>query len=64
MQLGGAARDLVRNLSYQEITVGGTLNGVMLDPVTYLTTQLAMHFAPLGEEVRLTAMSELVNFHR
>ena len=64
MQLGGAARDLVRNLSYQEITTGGILNGMAVDPVTYLTTQLAMHFAPWGEEVRLTAMSELMNFHR
>ena len=64
MQLGGAARELVRDLSYQEITNGGVINGVALDPVTYLTTQLATHFAPLGEEVRLSAMSELMSFHR
>ena len=35
-QLGGAARDLVRSLTYEEITQGGTLNGQHQDPVTYL----------------------------
>ena len=63
-QLRGAARELVQNFGYQAITNVGVINRVALDPVTYLTTQLATPFAPLGEAVRLSAMSELMSFHR
>ena len=64
LQLGGAARNLVRNMSYQDMTVGGMLDGVQVDPMTFLISHLAAHFAPLGEESRLTAMTELMQFQR
>lgn len=32
--------------------------------MTYLLGQLAIHFAPLGEEARMAAMSELMQFQR
>ena len=64
LQLGGAAREMVRNMSYQDITQGGLVGGAQADPVTFLLAQLAHHFAPLGEESRLQAMTELMSFHR
>ena len=62
--LHGTARDLTRGMTYQEITAGGVVNGRALDPVSYLLTQLAVRFAPLGEETRLAAMHELMSFQR
>ena len=64
LQLGGAARELARSMSYHDITQGGLINGTQVDPVTYLLTHLAHQLAPLGEEARLRAMGELMNFHR
>ena len=64
IQLGGSARELMRNLSLAEITQGGTINGVHVDPVTYLLSHLAAQYAPLGEESRLQAISELMQFTR
>ena len=64
LQLGGAARELARNMTFDQITNGGDVNGTHTDSVTYLLANLAQNFAPLGEEQRLTAMSELMSFHR
>ena len=63
-QLQGSARELARNMTFTDITTGGLVNGVQTGPVTFLLSHLAQHFAPLGEESRLTALSELMNFHR
>ena len=49
-------------LSWQEITQGGNVGGHQLSPVTFLLTQLAAHYAPFGEEQRITAMTELMSF--
>ena len=38
------------------------MQGVHQDPVTYLLSQLAADFAPLGKEARLAAMKELMSF--
>ena len=62
--LGGSARELARNLSDNEQTVGGDINGAHADPVTYLLYHLATQVAPLGEEARLQAMTELMAFNR
>ena len=64
LQLGGAARELARNLTYQQITQGGVVGGQAVDSVTYLLANLAQNFAPLGEEQRLQAMTELMTFNR
>ena len=52
------------SLSYNDITQGTIVNGIPVDPVTNLLSQLAAAFAPLGEEARIQAMSEIMSFHR
>ena len=64
LQLGGAARELARGMSYDQMTQGGLVAGQQTDAVTYLLANLAQNFAPLGEEQRLNAMSELMTFNR
>ena len=63
-RLGGSARELADALSWQELTQGGQVGGQQLDPVTFLLTQLAAHYAPFGEEQRVSGMTELMSFHR
>ena len=63
-ELRGEARRLGHSMSMDDITRGGQINGIHLDPVSYLLTTLAAHFAPLGEESRLQAMTELMSFSR
>jgi hypothetical protein len=36
MRLGGSARELVRSITPDEIMHGGQINGVQVDPVTYV----------------------------
>ena len=40
------------------------MNGAQADPVTFLLSMLAANFAPLGEEQRLQAIAELMQFRR
>jgi len=61
--LRGDAALLATNLSYIDLTQGGLVNGVHRGPVEYLLHQLASSFAPLGEEARMQAMTELMSFH-
>ena len=61
--LKGDAALLAGNLSYIDITQGGLVNGLHRGPVEYLLHQLASTFAPLGEEARMQAMTELMSFH-
>ncbi|CAE7581720.1 RE1 [Symbiodinium sp. CCMP2592] len=63
-QLGGAARDLARALTPAEVYNGGIVNGVQLDPVSYLLQGLQSKFAPLDEETRLGAAQDLLTFTR
>ena len=63
-QLGGAARELARSLTPNEVFNGGQINGVMLDPVSYLLHGLQQRFAPLDEENRLRAAQDLLSFTR
>mgnify|MGYP003324336561 CR=1 FL=1 len=63
-RLGGSARELADALSWQELTTGGVIGGQAMDPVTFLLTQLAAHYAPFGEERRVASMVELMSFHR
>ena len=64
LRLQGAAKELARTLTPQEITTGGIVNGVQLDPVSYIVLGLHARFAQLGEETRLVAMTEMLSFHR
>ena len=45
MRLGGAAREVSRMITPQEMINGGIRNGVQLDPVTYLLGALQVRFA-------------------
>ena len=63
-KLRGDAQVLGLSLSYKDITQGAMVNGIQVDPVTSLPSQPAAAFAPLGEEARIQAMSETMNFHR
>ena len=64
LQLGGAARELARSLTPNEVFNGGIVNGVLVDPVTYLLHGLQQRFAPLDEESRLRATQDLLSFQR
>ena len=43
---------------------GGPINGVQTDPLTYIMHLLAENYAQLGEEVRLSSLTELLSFQR
>ena len=64
LQLKGPARDLCRNMSFADMSQGGQVGGNQVDPVTFLLSHLSMNFAPLGEEQRLSAVTELMHFAR
>ena len=64
MRLGGAAREMARMITPQEMVQGGMRNGVQVDPVTYLLGARHARFAQLEEESRLTAMTEMLAFAR
>ena len=63
LHLSGAAKDLARTLTPNEILNGGISDGgVQLDPLSSLVVGLRARFAPLGEETRLQAMTDLLSF--
>ena len=64
MRLGGSARELVRSITPDEIMRGGQINGVQVDPVTYVVHGLQQRFALLDDEHRLAAMTQLLAFAR
>ena len=64
MRLTGAARDQARCITLQEITQGGVINGVQLDPVAYILAGLEMKFGQLRDEARIAAMTEFSAFSR
>ena len=64
MRLGGAARDVCRELSQNEILFGGVMNGQQLDPISYLVRGLQARFAKFTEETRLAALMEYLAFNR
>ena len=62
--LGGTAREMTRTITPQEFLVGGQVNGVQLDPVSYIIAGLHSQFAQLDEETRIQAMCEFLAFNR
>ena len=59
MALKGRAQRLIRQLSPQEIQHGGTIDGVQLDPVSYIFTVLAIQFTPLDDKSKVQTMAQL-----
>ena len=65
LRLHGDARESARaHLSYNEITVGGTVNGVHLDPLGYLMAGMELRYAQMSDETRLAAMQEYMSFQK
>ena len=64
MQLKGTAQEYVRTIPPMALINGGFVNGVQVDPLTFLLHSLSERFAALGEEVRLGAITELLCFAR
>ena len=64
LSLRGAAQQMLRFLSYEEKTQGELFNGVQADAVTYLIIRLGSRSTPLGEEQRLAATNQIMNFDR
>eukprot|EP00969_Alexandrium_andersonii_P056582 2494995-Alexandrium_andersonii.AAC.1 len=46
-------------ISVQELTNGGTIGGVPLDPMSYIVAGLQLRFAQLDDETRLVAATRL-----
>ncbi len=49
MRLGGAAREMARMMTPQEMTLGGVRNDIAVDPVTLLLSGLHSRSAALEE---------------
>ena len=64
MEPRGSAQEFAREIPPQIILQGGMVGGVMVDPLTYVVTHLAERFAVLGDESRISAMTELMMFQR
>ena len=64
MRLGGAAREMARMISPQEMMHGGQVNGQNVGPVPFLLGALHRRFSALEEESRLTSMTEMLAFAR
>ena len=63
-ELRGSAQEFAREIPPNIIIQGGMVDGIHVDPLTYVVTHLADRFAVLGEESRLAAMTELMTFSR
>ena len=64
MSLKGTAYEFCRTIPPMTLIHGGAINGHHVDPLTYIMHALAERFADLGEELRLTSITDLFNFSR
>ena len=64
LQLRGGAQELVRGLPPHAILQGGLINDVAVDPMTFLMHSLSERYSQLGEETRLEAITDIMNFRR
>ncbi|CAE7255900.1 unnamed protein product [Symbiodinium microadriaticum] len=64
MSLKGTAYEFCRTIPPMTLLHGGAINGHHVDPLTYVMHALAERFADLGEELRLTSITDLFNFAR
>ena len=64
MQLRGGARELTRDMPDDIVLRGIMINGQRVDGMTYIMNILAERYAQLGEETRLKAIRELMEFDK
>ena len=62
--LRGGARELTRDLPDNIILQAGMPNGNRVDGMTYIMNLLGERYGQLGEESRLRAIKDLVEFDR
>ena len=62
LQLRGSARVLADTIPPDALIHGVIVNGAQIDPMTNLMHRLAERFAPLGEEMQLSAFSDFMEF--
>ena len=60
--LRGGELAFVETLPPQAIIHGGQINGVAVDSMTFLLHSLSERYSPLGEETRIKANHDLLNF--
>ena len=63
-QLRGSAAELGQAMQTHEMLHGGVVNGIHVDPVTLLFHALQQRYAPMAEETRLVALSNVMTFRR
>ena len=59
LNLRAAAREVSRQIPPQAIVDGGVINGIAVDPLTFLMHALQERFGNLGAEVRVQAVTRL-----
>ena len=64
MALRGTAQAFARSIPPQALITGGQINGVVVDPLTFLLHALSERFAALGDEIRLTSLTDMLGFER
>ena len=64
LQLRGGAQELARQMPPQAIIHGGIINGTAVDAMTFLMHKLTESYSQLGEETRLSALTDLMSFDR
>ena len=64
LNLQGQAQRLAMSIPPQALVTGGLINGVQVDALTFLMHSLSERYAPLGEESRLKAMTDIFNFRK
>ena len=62
MRLQGSAREFANNMPPHTVIHGGIVNGVQVEPTSFLMHALAERYAALGEEASLDAMAAFMNF--
>ena len=62
--LRGGAREFTRDLPDNIILQGGMLNGIRVDGMTYIMNLLGERYGQSGEESRLRAIKDLMEFDR
>ena len=64
MNLRDGARELTREIPPNIVVNGGNVNGRHVDGTTYIMHILAERYGQLGEEARLSSITDLMNFNR
>ena len=64
MALKGVAAEYIKSLPPAVLINGGMINGNAADPLTFIMHSLAERFSLLGEEVRMSSLTDLFHFRR